>query len=296
MSRNTLVRSIAGSIAMVAMLLGSLLQAGSIAVDGLSTDDDHGLHASNFVIAGTAWNPGPNQVRSGGNPAPGSATFSIMAAGLGNAAPQFDSDHGNNLTASITALNVPGWSFNDYVDAINWALNTWDSVSGFTNLGMVADAGGAAGATQANGGASGDIRIAAWELTPTSLLAHTFQPGNESIFGAGGYIAGDMHLDINHIWRDDPTDLANDSDGDYDIYTVILHEIGHALGLMHPAIDTGSVMDASYGGARRALTADDIAGIQAIYGVPEPGTLVLAGLGGLVLLGIRLRCGKCGIA
>jgi len=258
-------------------------------VDNLSTEDHDQLHASNFVIAGTAWNPGPNQVRSGGNPAPGSATFSIMAAGLGNAAPQFDSDHGNNLTVGITALNVPGWSFSDYMNAIDWALDSWDAASGFTNLGFVADGGGAAGATQASGGAVADIRVAAWELVPSSLLAHTFQPGNESIFGAGGLIAGDSHFDVNHIWRDDPTDLANDSDGDYDIYTVLLHEMGHALGLMHPSIDTGSVMDASYGGARRSLTADDIAGIQSIYGVPEPSTLLLAAVGASFLLAIRRK-------
>jgi hypothetical protein len=289
MSRTPIVRSFAGAAALLAALMAQSLLATQIYVDGLSTDDDHDLHAQNFVIATTAWNPGPNQVRTGGNPAPGSATFSIMAAGLGNAAPQIDGDHGNNLTASITALNVPGWSFNDYVAALNWALNTWDSVSGFTNLGLVPDGGGNAGATPANGGSVGDIRVAAWELIPTTLLAHTFQPGNESIFGPGGYIAGDMHLDINHIWRDDPTDLANDPDADYDIYTVLLHEMGHALGLMHPAVDTGSVMDASYGGARRALTADDIAGIQAIYGVPEPSTLLLAALGAGLLFAARRK-------
>ena len=282
-------RVIACVFAALVALTGRSLPAVQMYVDGLSTDGNHDLHAQNFVIAGTAWNPGPGQVRQGGNPAPGSATFSIMAPGLGNAAPQIDPDHGNNLTAAITDLAVPGWSFGDYVNAINWALNTWDSVSGFTNLGMVGDGGGAAGATQASGGAVGDIRIAAWELIPPGLLAHTFQPGNETIFGAGGLIAGDSHFDVNHIWRDDPTDLPNDPDGDYDIYTVLLHEMGHALGLMHPPVDTGSVMDASYGGVRRSLTADDIAGIQAIYGVPEPGTLMLAAIGAALLIAARRR-------
>ena len=53
--------------------------------------------------------------------------------------------------------------------------------------------------------------------------------------------------------------------GAFDLTTVAIHEFGHALGLNHSPV-VGSVMEAFYGGPRRVLHADDIAGITSIYG------------------------------
>ena len=49
------------------------------------------------------------------------------------------------------------------------------------------------------------------------------------------------------------------------LLAVALHELGHALGLDHSE-DTNSIMYAFYDCSKTTLTADDIAGIQAIYG------------------------------
>lgn len=57
--------------------------------------------------------------------------------------------------------------------------------------------------------------------------------------------------------------------GWYDLETVLLHELGHALGLDHSAT-THSVMYAGYLGVRRALTLDDVYGITILYPRPEP--------------------------
>jgi len=173
-------------------------------------------------------------------------------------------------TVSITSLGVPGWGLSDYKDLIDDVFNVWASVANLTNLGEVADGGADAGALDAAGGHLGDIRVAAWEIGASGVLAHAFQPGTEAIFGPGGSIAGDIHFDlfaapgVPWLWVDDPFDAPGDLT--IDIYTVALHEMGHALGLAHTGV-FGAVMEPVYAGARRTLSADDIAGIQAIYGV-----------------------------
>ena len=220
--------------------------------------------------APTAWLDDPNTARfTGGSPDAstlavpfqGGATFSIMAGNLADVS-TYDSHVG--LTGDITDLAITGFAFDDYVATFNTALNVWASSSGFTNLGFVPDSGADAGALEASGGHIGDIRFAAWEISGASTLAHAFQPATESMFGPGTTIGGDVHFDIDRIWIDDAFDGLGDSD--VDLFTVALHEVGHALGLGHSNVG-GSVMEAFYGGSRRTLHADDLAGIQSIYGV-----------------------------
>jgi hypothetical protein len=87
-----------------------------------------------------------------------------------------------------------------------------------------------------------------------NVLAHGFYPPPN-----GGSLAGDLHFDDAETWTSNlpPTGI--------DIDTVALHEAGHTLGLDHSA-DSSAVMYAFYGGARRTLTADDIAGLRFVYG------------------------------
>jgi peptidoglycan hydrolase-like protein with peptidoglycan-binding domain len=84
---------------------------------------------------------------------------------------------------------------------------------------------------------------------PNGVLAHAFTP---PLPGLGG----DVHFDEAETW-------SNDGSGT-DLFTVALHEFGHALGLGHSTV-TNAVMYAYYSGMRRELTADDIQGIRSLY-------------------------------
>ena len=81
-----------------------------------------------------------------------------------------------------------------------------------------------------------------------------------------------------------------------DYFTVVVQEIGHALGLGHTNMIAGpDMMDGIYGGEQTVLSVADISHIQSIYGVgaatlPEPNSMVLFAIGAACL--IRLGWSK----
>jgi hypothetical protein len=86
-----------------------------------------------------------------------------------------------------------------------------------------------------------------------NILAHTYYPDPPN----PEPIAGDMHFNPSVNWN---VGAATD------IYTVALHELGHALGLGH----TDNPADVMYPYYRfgSQLSSNDIAGVQALYGIP----------------------------
>jgi len=86
---------------------------------------------------------------------------------------------------------------------------------------------------------------------PGGVLAHTFYPAPIN----GEPVAGDMHFDADESWHAGTA---------VDLFSVALHETGHALGLGHSS-NPGAVMYPYYR-MQTGLTSDDIAGIQALYG------------------------------
>jgi hypothetical protein len=91
---------------------------------------------------------------------------------------------------------------------------------------------------------------------PGRTLAHAFYPPPN-----GGDLAGDAHCDLDESWE---IRLPLPS-GYFDLVTVAAHEFGHSLGLAHSQ-DAGALMFPTYTGPHRFLSADDVAGIRAIYG------------------------------
>ncbi|XP_073800698.1 matrix metalloproteinase-25 isoform X7 [Danio rerio] len=88
-------------------------------------------------------------------------------------------------------------------------------------------------------------------------LAHAFFPGK-------GDLAGDTHFDAEESWT------YGDWSSDSDLFTVAVHEFGHALGLFHSS-SSDSIMKPYYFSPvgemnSYSLTAVDRLGIQALYG------------------------------
>jgi matrix metalloproteinase-16 (membrane-inserted) len=91
-----------------------------------------------------------------------------------------------------------------------------------------------------------------------NTLAHGFFPNNEECLG--------IHFDKSENWYFG--ELGNTPDGQTNFYTVLLHEIGHTLGIEHSANDK-AIMYAYYKGDGDKLMQDDIWAIQYLYGIPE---------------------------
>ena len=71
--------------------------------------------------------------------------------------------------------------------------------------------------------------------------------------------------DTEHTW------VIGAAAGAFDVETVAVHEIGHIIGLAHSSV-AGAVMRSTIGSnaTNRALTQDDISGVQGLY--PQPPT------------------------
>jgi hypothetical protein len=101
-------------------------------------------------------------------------------------------------------------------------------------------------------GAHGD----AFPFTSVAALAHTFYPAPPN----AEPVAGNMHFNDAETWG-----VGNS----IDLFSVALHEAGHALGLGHSDVP-GAVMYPYYR-ISAGLTADDIAAVQLLYGTAGTG-------------------------
>ena len=158
----------------------------------------------------------------------------------------------NQLTATMNAdglTSAPVWQ-----REILRALQSW-AVQTNIGVGVVADGGQPFGSTGAAQGDSrfGDIRIAARPLSSGAIAETTPFTWTGSTWG------GDIVLNSNYKFA------VGNVAGAYDLYSVVVHEAGHAFGIEGDTPDTSSVMYANYL-YHTGLGAVDVANIQSIYG------------------------------
>lgn len=180
------------------------------------------------VLTGTKWGQ-----KGLGNPG-GVVTWSIAGAGEGIG--RFGNVNGRSLNPD-TFLNF------DYEKVISDAFAAWSSFGNIEFI-RVEDGGGSAGANLV-----ADIRIFFGNI-PGSIIGWAYFPTNSP-----SAIAGDILLDSLSQFNTDRELFRG----------LVLHEIGHALGLDHT--QANSIMRPIISGDD--LEADDMAGIRQIYGAQD---------------------------
>ena len=165
---------------------------------------------------------------------------------------------GNGLTSNLTAM-LGSSSTTSWETTILRAFQSWASQANI-NIAVVPDGGEPLGATGLPQGDPrfGDIRIAAAPLgnPATAGLAQTV-----TATGTGGTLQGDVVLNSNA-----PINVGG-TGGDYDLFSVLLHEAGHSFGFPDETTNPASVMYTTYQ-PEASLPAIDVANLQAVYGTP----------------------------
>jgi len=216
---------------------------------------------SKWGVSNTAGTPG------------GTITWGFIPVGTSGSAYCGDACPGTSLS-SINIENSPGTGYtltalDSLSSVISATFNKWASVANINFSYSGTDSGLPINDPAAT---APDIRIGVFAFNTGGGAVGYAPPPN------GGTGSGDIIFDANSFYA-----FQSGNDGDAfpigstapnDFESLLLHEIGHTLGLAHPVYDGScpvmQVDAACLFKINRTLDADDIAGIQYAYGAPVP--------------------------
>jgi len=211
---------------------GEALDGSTLQLD--AADGEVGSVATVDNVYGTSW----GETRSTVGDAGGVVTWSLAGAGY---------DIVSAFGASGTSVDSSVLGF-DVQATISAAFNAWATYGNIEFM-QVEDSGGDPGTSH-----MADIRVFFGSI-PGSTIGLAYYPSSWE----GSMMAGDMILD---------SDASNNwADNQLTFFGLVLHEIGHALGLGHDDSGVDSIMTSFL--SENALQAYDISGIQTIYGVQD---------------------------
>lgn len=178
---------------------------------------------------------------------------------------------------SVDSINMeisPGGGFAmkklaDLEPQIEAMMAQWSAYSGIRFVKLDSDSGTAIDDPAAVPPATGQIRIGVFAFSDNSVAGVGYSPPPN-----GGTGAGNVLFNSNAFYQDYSLPEGSSYDTTYapnDFQSLMLHELGHAIGLEHPPSDNGTcpVMypyAPCFGIIKRQLEADDIAGVQFLYG------------------------------
>ncbi|SFR97202.1 matrixin family metalloprotease [Yoonia litorea] len=159
---------------------------------------------------------------------------------------------------SLAGLQMSGYAESLFVAAAEAAFAAWASVANLTF-------------TYVEGDADIDVVTARETDEGLSILAgetvgvayYSFQNGERAGDGIAEITEAEIYMDLAPAWS------PNGEEGILSYFGVLLHEIGHTLGLAH-VNDRDQIMNTPI--STNALGDGDIAGIRALYGFREIGT------------------------
>src|SRR5580698_3597479 len=224
-----------------------------------------------------------------GGPSSASVTWSYITDGAGFVSPADGQTlplQGTSMLGSIRTAMDAQYGPGAFEQAVNNAFAAWAKVANITFTQQADNGAPFAGTTAI------DIRVGAYTITGSSDVGGIgYGPPRDAV-NFPDALAGDITFSLANNFQ-----IAAGADGaalplingQYynDVESLMLHEIGHALGLGHSA-DPNAVMcgyvvingvtydgsqctntpTASYNVIHRKLQPDDIAGVQFLYGAP----------------------------
>jgi hypothetical protein len=219
-----------------------------VAIEFLMEDDGHGVFADKVAAAKSSII----------NRFPGAVALDEEGASA-----QF-------VQSGFSWTGSPSWSYNSAgkpgaltgdQQAIQAAAAVWGAAG--TSFHFSGGGTSSAGTGACSGGGLDGVNNVGWVQQSGSILAVTCT-WYQSSGSPHPAIEFDMEISPGWTWTTGGGTIV-------DLQSVITHEFGHAAGLNHSA-DSSAVMYFSYtaGTVKQALTADDLAGIQAIYGGGSP--------------------------